>query len=275
MDKQVQSTQEFVRGLMVVGVSFIVAFCIQVIVHELGHYIAGIFVGATGGRVILSAFGNSKVIFSHTPGGSAQVIIGVMGIVLDMVLACSIGIMLWNKKHPVLLPLMLWGSIAFIGEGIGMISSLGVYPEYIEDITNLLPLGVPSELILMMSILMVIVGLIWMVLIMPQAGIGLEVGFIKRFMVYFCCLPLYFLIAMAYIQLFTPMSSDMLEVRGYQLMISLLFAIVLSVFHKPISRILGNFIKPKELTIPQKSDLAILVGVAVFLLGSLEIYARL
>lgn len=226
------------KTLILISVSFIIAFLVQLVVHELGHYISGIIVGATGGQVILHPFYNSRVIFGYTPGMTAEIIVGVSGILLDLVLATTIGILLWKKRNVKWLPLLMWGSIGFIGEGIGMLSSLAVYPQYIEDITQLLRIGVPANIIVIVSIIFVIIGLVWMILVIQMSGVAENENFVKRFFAYLCSLPLYFVLSILYIKVFNPQDSDILSVRMMQMEISIALAFVMTIFHKPIIRLM-------------------------------------
>lgn len=118
------------------------AFCIQVTVHELSHYFVSLAVGAKEGYVILHPFFNSQVIFNSIPNSNAQVLIGIAGPLIDIILATLIAIIAWKNNSIHTLPLLLWASIAFIGEGIGMITSVAAYPYWIEDITQLMRIGV-------------------------------------------------------------------------------------------------------------------------------------
>jgi hypothetical protein len=157
MDEFKGNARQVARTLLFLASSFILAFCLQVTVHELGHYLTGLLVGAQGGKVFLHPFYNSQVVFRSIPGVTGLVLVGVMGPGLDVFLATLLSLLAWSKKSPLLLPLLMWGSIAYIGEGIGMLSSLAVYPEYYEDITQLFRLGVSPTPIIVVSILFVLI----------------------------------------------------------------------------------------------------------------------
>lgn len=222
------------RTMLVIATSFMIAFLIQLVVHELGHYFAGLLVGATGGQVYLHPFNNSQVVFSQTPGMAAEIVVGVSAIVVDMLLAVGLGLLYWPQVSVRFLPVLMWGSIAFIGEGIGMLSSLAVYPEYIEDITQLLRIGVPASLIQGVSVVFVLIGLVWMMLVVQMAGVTKNDGIIKRLLAYLCALPLYFAISVIYIKLFNSAALDMMNVRMMQLGISIVLALVMTILHKPV-----------------------------------------
>lgn len=231
------------KAFIAIAFSFMMAFFMQLVVHELGHYIMGLLMGATGGHVILHPFANSKVIFTDYPGLTAEIMIGISGIVFDLVVAVTLGIIFWQKKSILWLPIMMWGSIACIGEGIGMLSSLPMYPQSIEDITQLMRIGVPGSLIAVVSFLLVLTGLIWMILILPMAGVTSETGLIKRFVAYMCSLPLYFAVAVLFLKSFQSSELDMISIRLLQMTISIGLAVVMTFTHRVVFRILERKIK--------------------------------
>ncbi|MCG2786466.1 MAG: hypothetical protein L6461_15345 [Anaerolineae bacterium] len=253
------------RSLVFLASSFILAFCLQVTVHELGHFLTGLLVGAQGGQVFLHPFYNSQVVFKSTPGVIGLVLVGVMGIGLYLLLATLLGSLAWRRKNPLFLPILMWGAIAYIGEGIGLLSSLAVYPEYYEDITQLFRLGIPSTPIIVVSVLFVLIGLIWMALVMPTAGLAESDPFWKRLAAYLCCLPLYFGLAIVYIQIFNPTDVSTLDVRTKQLLISLVFALLLAILHRPIHGLMKRILQPRAVIQPQWSQVGFsLVSSAAF-----------
>lgn len=76
-----------VQALLTIVFSFMIAFFLQLLVHELGHYIMGLLLGASDGNVVLHPFSNSKVIFTAYPNLSTEVIVGISGIIFDLVIA--------------------------------------------------------------------------------------------------------------------------------------------------------------------------------------------
>lgn len=265
---------ETLKTLIAITVSFIIAFLVQLVVHEFGHYISGVLVGAKGGQVILHPFYNSKVVFSSTPGMTAEIIIGISGIVLDLVLATTIGVLLWKKRNVKWLPLLMWGAIAYIGEGIGMLSSLAVYPQFIEDITQLFRIGVPSYLIVVVSIVFVIIGLVWMILVIQMSGVAEKESFLKRLFAYLCSLPLYFALSMLFIKLFNPQDIDILSVRMMQMQISIILALLMTFFHKPIISILKKLALSKNVGTFKWTDVIFLTITSIIIVSSMLGYSK-
>lgn len=269
MNLHAHNGSSLARSLIFLASSFLLAFCLQVTVHEFGHFITGWLIGAQGGQVFLHPFYNSQVVFESTLDVNGLIWVGVMGIGLDLLLATPLAMLAWRKQSPLFLPILMWGSIAYIGEGIGMLSSLAVYPEYYEDITQLFRLGVSPAPIAVVSVVFVLIGLIWMALVTPAAGLAEGAPFWKRLAAYLCCLPLYFGLAIVYIRVFNPTDTNILEVRTQQLLISLVFALLLALLHRPIHRLMKRLIQPRAVIQPSWS------AVGISLLASAAIFAAL
>lgn len=255
-----------------IAMSFLVAFWIQLIVHECSHYVVGLLTGASDGHLYLHPFYNSKVVFIHSGSKISEILTGIAGPILDLVFSTLVGILFWHKKTVKWLPLLMWGSIAYIGEGIGMLSSIAIYPDYIEDMTQLVGVGVPIEVLTLISILLLCIGLVWMVLLMPMAGIPLKGQYLKRLIAYLCCLPLYFGLAFCFIKVFKPMDYETSSMRLMQLQISAVLAFLLTLLHQPINNLMKLMIKPKGINHPTRNEGLMLGFWALILLGFLLSY---
>lgn len=244
--------------------SFILAYCLQITVHELGHYFAGWFTGTEGGRIILHPFLNSQVIFARVPSVSNQVFIGIMGVIMDLALAIPFALFAWRKKNAFTLPLLMWGAIAFIGEGIGMLGNIAALPYSYDDVGQLMLIDISPTPLILLSIIFVISGLIMMILIMPLSGVSPEDSFLKKLIAFFCCLPLYFTLAILYIKVFDPQNLDTLDIRLMQFQIGLVFTILLAAVYKPMDKFLRRMMNTKAVSQPKWSEVMYtLVGCAL------------
>ncbi|MGB3703323.1 MAG: hypothetical protein WA997_18835 [Anaerolineales bacterium] len=252
---QAISKRDTMKSMLFLASSFILAYCLQITVHELGHYFAGLLVGAEGGKIFLHPFLNSKVVFQSVPSVPSQVFIGMMGVVTDILLATTFAFLAWRKTNVFTLPLVMWGSIAFIGEGIGMLGNIAALPYSFDDVGQLMLLDISPKPLIPLSIVFVIIGLIMMILIMPISGISPKDSFLKKLIAFFCCLPLYFTLAILYLRVFDPQNMDILDVRMKQFIIGLVFAILLAICYKPMNKLLGRIIKTKDVFQPKWSDI--------------------
>ena len=255
-----QTNKEYLSSLLYLACAFIFAYCLQITIHELGHAAAGWISGARGAEIVLHPFLNSMVTFKHVPSVSSQVFIGVMGSVVDLVLASGFAWFALWKTNRFSLPLILWGAIAFIGEGIGMLGNIAALPYSYDDIGQLMHLGISPKPLIPFCILMIVFGLVLMILATPLSGVSPKAPFLKKLAAYFCFLPFYFSMAVAYLLLFDPQNVNDLEIRLRQLVIGIVFSFLLTVLYAPLNRLLGTRVKQMEVRQPTKAMVYILLG---------------
>jgi len=267
---------ESLRTLIFLASSFTLAFCIQVVIHELGHYLTGMLMGAKNGRVFLHPFYNSQVRFGLDPSVNGMILTGVMGPALDLILATLATVLLWKKKSPLAFPFLAWGALAYFGEGLGIIGSVAMYSgkngaRYYEDVTQLCRLGVQPSAILAAAVILTLAGSILMALIMPLAGVKGEDNFLKRLCAYAAFLPLYFAIGVIYIKLFSR-SANNLDLRMQQLAMAGITALLLAVLHKPIQSHMKRVLPPLHVIQPTWKQAALVAGAGALAFASLVAY---
>lgn len=136
-----------------------------------------------------------------------------------------------------------------------MLGNIAALPYSFDDVGQLVLLDISPKPLIPLSIVFVIIGLIMMVLIMPISGISPKDLFLKKLVAFFCCLPLYFALAILYLKAFDSQNMDILDVRMKQLIIGLVFAVLLGLFYKPMDKILERIIKTKDVFQPKWSDI--------------------
>lgn len=265
------STAEPVRGfartLAFLALSFALAFCLQVAVHETGHLLAGMLMGGTGGRVILHPFYTSRVVFTQDPSTAAgMAVTGLAGPALDLLLALPLALLAFRRKGAISFPLLAWGSIALFGEGFGMLSSLAMFQgpdggRYYEDVTQLFRLGVPAAPIWAVASGLGAAGVAMMAIIAPRAGLGRAAGFPRRLAAFSVFLPLWFLAAVLWIQVLSP-SHDNLETRMGQAMVATLVALALACFFPLALRLSERLGLRIEEVSPSRRDLLLVAAAA-------------
>lgn len=248
----------WIRTPVFLAASFFLAFSLQVAVHELGHYGAGLLVGAEGGSVSLHPFYNSRVTFAVDPGLAGQAFVGLAGPALDLVVALALSALVWKKRSSLAFPVLAWGSLALFGEGLGMAGSLSMLldrngPRYYEDITNLVRIGVPALPLWIAAIMLASAGVVMMSLVVPLAGVSAETGFVKRLLAYASFLPLFFLVAVLYIRAFSPV-DDNLAVRTGQLAAAAAASLLLAALHAPFQRLAKPVLAARPVLVPEWSQ---------------------
>jgi hypothetical protein len=260
---QAASNKDALRSMLFICSSFVLAYCLQAAVHESGHYLAGWAVGAQGGRIDLHPFLNSKVTFTSVPSVSAQVTIGLMGVIADMVLATTFAALAWRRKSSLTLPLLMWGAIAFIGEGIGMLGNIAALPHSFDDVGQLMLLDISPKPLIPLSIAFVVAGLILMSMIMPISGVSPKDSFLKKLIAFFCGLPLYFAVVVLCLRVLYPQEADVRDVRMKQFLIGVVLAALLAVGYQPMDRLLRRVIRTKEVSQPKRREIMYAAGGAI------------
>ncbi len=262
-----------VKSMLYLAFSFVLAFCLQVVVHELGHYLAGLLVGAQGGVVTLHPFLNSRVTFDSIPSVNSQVFIGVMGVTFDLVLSIIIALIVWRNRSAFALPLLMGAAIALIGEGIGMLGNIAALPYSYDDVGQLMLIDISPTPLIPVSIVFILLGLVVMILCMPLAGVSSQDPFLKKLGAYFCSLPLYFGLSVLFLLVFDPTNANDLDIRLKQLVIGVIFAVILALVYKPVNKWLGRIIKVKEASQPKWSEVVVVSAAAVIVFVSLLGYS--
>ncbi len=249
------------RTILLMFSAFSLAFCLQLVVHEGGHFITGSLAGQPDGRVILHPFQTSKVVFSGYPGTATLVVVGLAGPVLDLLVAIGLALAFRRSRSLWAFPALTWAAIALFGEGLGMVGSLSWYTSsgslhMMEDTTQLLRLGIPIGVLWAAAIILTVAGLILMALIAPAAGVrqgGGWRGWLARLAAYAAYLPAWFVLAIVWIRAASP-SLDNLEVRNQQVLMAGAAAILLASLDALIRSTVGRFVPPKPLAAPGWKD---------------------
>ena len=111
--------------VLIAGASFF-AYLLGVTVHEVGHYVANIALGVPETRIVLHPFdlsytteaGDLSEAFS-TPFRLA--LASAAGPALNVALGTVVSLFVWRKRSPGWLPLLMWGPLALLVEGVGMV----------------------------------------------------------------------------------------------------------------------------------------------------------
>jgi len=261
------------KTALYLAATFIIAFSLQLLVHELGHLVAGLALGAELERLVLHPFGNSQVVFKEVGDQASRVVIGLMGIVMDFAVAGTLFFALRKRLNPRLLFVPMWLAIACIGEGIGMLGNIAAYnqrPRYIEDVAQLFTLGVPAAPVSVLSVALVLAGMFLMTALTPMAGLRRTDNFLQRIVAYFACMPLYFALSILYLRLFGRSRQD-LEMRTMQLALASVLALVMAVAHPLVQDQLKKRARSFPEATPERRDLVVVLLSCLALMAALFI----
>ncbi len=174
--------------LLLLG-AFVFAFCLGEAVHELGHYIAHRACGVDVG-IRLDPFGGSRILHGASAPREIWGITSLAGPLFNLVVGLTFSLALWRRRCAALLPLLLWGPIALVQEGVTF--SLGLLTPG-GDAELIVNWGVPTFIVLGLGVLFLasgVVAICWMlplVNLLPTDSLarkfGVVVGGMASFMV--------------------------------------------------------------------------------------------
>jgi hypothetical protein len=228
----VKGPSQTIKSILLLAGAFTFAFLLGETIHDSGHYLSHKAYGNTQVQVHFDPFGGTRIIGAD---GLPEKVLGVTsaaGPLPNLVLALGTFFLLWRKRRPILLPLLLWGPVAMIQEGVTF--SLGLLTPG-GDAQWISRLGFPQPLIMLFGTLLLVAGISAVAVLLPSAGIEFaDSPRYKLFVVMMGMCSLMF-IRCAHSLLITPESK--LE-NLIPLVFSLLLAAIVVLVHQPICRIL-------------------------------------
>ena len=250
------SSQTFKSILLLAG-AFIFAFLLGEMVHEYGHYLRHRAYGNLEAQVHLDPFGGSRIVGGNTLPAEVMGVTSAAGPLFNLVLGITCTLLLWWIRNPKLLPLLLWGPLAMVQEGVTF--SLGNLTPG-GDAQWIVAAGIPQPVVLATGILLLLAGIATIILLLPLAGIKRDDPFGRKVLILMIGMCSLMLLRFAHSWLVSPESS--LE-NLIPLVFSALLALVLVSLHKPVTRMAGKIPARSPVTW-SASGLALVLGMCMF-----------
>ena len=170
------------------------------IIHEAGHAFGGVLFGCQFEGLHLNPFGaggwSNQCPEPMTQAG--KFIQGMGGEIFGLPVSIALTLLLWRKRTPVLLPLLMAATVVCIGNLISVLDSVSSYPGFIFDYGWMLKIGIPPFLLWVIAILSLVFGIILMDLLLPLAGIGITTPFWQVLILSFSTWSIYMAIRLLY-----------------------------------------------------------------------------
>ena len=158
----------FMEPVLLLAGAFVFAFLWGEMVHEYGHYLSHLFFGNNDATVYLSPFGSSRIMGVSSMPLKQMGITSAAGPLTNLIPGVLVMSLVWRKKRPILFPLLLWGPVAMIQEGVTF--SLGFLTPG-GDAEWISTLGIPKSIILIAGIVLIFSGLMVLSLLFSMIGI--------------------------------------------------------------------------------------------------------
>jgi hypothetical protein len=175
----VPKDQSLMRQVLLLLGSFAFVFCLGEAVHEVGHFLAHRAYGVEVG-IRLDPFGGSRILHGSSAPQEIWGITSLAGPLFNLLVGLIVSLSLWRWRRPALLPLVLWGPIALVQEGVtfslGMLIPTG-------DAQLIVDWGVPAAVLVSLGVLSLALGISLICRLLPLVGLSPADTLSKKFIV--------------------------------------------------------------------------------------------
>lgn len=154
--------------ILLIACSFVFAYALGVVVHEIGHVLAYACYGIPTKVIVLDPLGHSFM----TPveeNAAGELLQRSGGPLFNIVCACLCSAVLWNRSSAYLYPFSMWVSVAFIQESVGMVLDLVNGDDF--DWALVAAEGVPTYVIAFFAGVLLLLGCPLFLRMLALAGV--------------------------------------------------------------------------------------------------------
>jgi hypothetical protein len=247
------------RSALLLAGSFAFAFLLGEAIHELGHYLAHRAYGTPDIWIHLDPFGGSHIVGVQSLPLEVMGATSLAGPLLNLALGVLAFLALWRWRRPVLLPLLAWGPVAMVQEGVTL--SLGLMTPG-GDAEWVVAWGVPQGLVLLAGLALLAAGVFTLSWLFPAAALGKEESFGARFGVLTAGISLLMVIRAIHSLAVSPAAATE---NFVPLIFSLLLAALAVMLHRPSASLLARVSEPRLHAVTWPAVMtALVLGTAMF-----------
>ncbi len=252
-------------GLLLFG-AFVFAFCLGEAVHELGHFLAHRAYGTEVG-IRLDPFGGSRILNGSSAPQETWGFTTLAGPLFNLLVGVTVSLALWRVRRPALLPLLLWGPISLIQEGVTF--SLGMLTPG-GDADLLVNWGIPAGVLIGLGILFFALGIAMICWLLPLVNLSPAYSFGRVFGVVTGSMVSFMFLRLLFSSIRSP---NLITENTVPLVFALLLATLVAGLYKPLHPLLSRIsrVKLADATWPAAvTSVALGVGMVVLQLAVLN-----
>ncbi|MFX1301298.1 MAG: hypothetical protein ACFFDE_10235 [Promethearchaeota archaeon] len=181
------------------------------------------------------------------------------GPLFNLILSVIFLLLLWRERKPTPLPLMLWGPVAMVQEGVTF--SLGLLTPS-GDAQWVAAMGIPKVVLLGAGILILMAGIVLVTLLLPIVGIKQRDSFSRKASIVIVGMCSLMLIRSVYAIQTSPEAANE---NLFPLFFSILLAFFVVLLHEPLSNFVESMqISPDNPVTWLAVALAVTMGISMF-----------
>jgi hypothetical protein len=227
---------QLIRSILLFFGAFMFAFCLNSdIIHEAGHAFGGVLFGCQFESLHVNPFGTGGWV-NQCPDAmtlTGKVIQGLGGQIFGLPLSIAVTLLLWRKRSPLLLPLLMSATVVCIGNLLSVLDSLPSYPNFLFDYGWALQVGVPSWILWAICIASLVFGIIFMNSLIPLAGIASTEPFWNVLALNLSTWPLFFALRL----IFQSLAGRSITGSFSILVFSVILATLTALTYKPLYKL--------------------------------------
>ena len=250
-----------IKSILLLAGSFTFAFLFGELVHEYGHYLGHLAYGNPNNvQIHVDPFGGTMIVGVTSLPVKIISVTSATGPLFNLLLAVTCLLVLWRIRRPALLPLLLWGPIAMIQEGVNF--SVGMMTPG-GDVQWIAAMGVPRPLLLLTGSFMLVAGVKTISLLLPLTDVQREETFKDKFLI--VLLGMCSLMLIRSIHSFAASPASIME-NMIPLILSLILAVVITLSYKPAIENIQEVKKKYRRVAWPTVTLALTLGLGMFLI---------
>jgi hypothetical protein len=187
-----------------------------------------------------------------------KVIQGMGGQFFGVPLSIAVTLLLWRKRTPLLLPLLMSATVVCIGNLLSVLDSMPSYPSFVFDYGWALQVGVPPWILWAICVASFVFGIMFMDILIPLAGIAPTELFWKALVLNLSTWPVYFTVRL----LFQSLAGKSITGHISVLVFGVILATLTALAYKPLYALMDRITHTEPL-MPSAGAAWLAIGLGV------------